>query len=448
MSESFYEVITELTGKGSKAQEVALSMRYKEDHIKRDLFRLMLDPGIMYYIKVPNTPGMIPGAATIRKDTDLLTRLYALIWDDLRGDRLKNAVQGIWNQSDYDRQKTLEWVLDRKNPAKIGVALVNKVWPGLIYTQEYMGAVPGTDEALDRLPWSDGVHLQEKIDGMTFLVEYNNGQAVDIRTRQGQSIGKYFPEFLSSCPDYFWERGIFYFNGFVHHEALVRDPEQGGYLDRKTGNGLINQQVKNAKIGGTVDNCIHSVILDMYIKGWSQEKRYKELWHFCSNRSIRVTQLLVHSEEQAREIAQDFIRNGGEGAICKTRDGKFKNGKPWYCVKIKNEFAVELEIIDTKPHSKRPDELGAVLCASSDRLLQVWVNLRCDADRLRTPYEVTGEIVQVKAESVITSKSKSTASLYLPRMDGSEWSEYHRHDKNRADSFNDIKSQYKASKGI
>jgi hypothetical protein len=447
---NFYEVITYLTGKGSKKQAELLGGH--ADDVKSELFRLMLSPSVLFYIKkVPDTTICCPvGGTTIRTDAKLLAQLYALLRDDVRGDQLKNRIQDIWNQSDYDRAKTLEWIIDGKNPAKIGASIVNKVWPGLIYKQEYMGAVPGTDEALDRLPWSDGVHLQEKIDGMTFLVEYSNGEPVDIRTRQGQSIGKYFPEFLSSCPSYFWEKGngVFYFNGIVHHEALVRDPEQGGYLDRKTGNGLINQQVKNAKVGGTVDNCIHTVILDMYIKGWSQEKRYKELWHFCSNRSVRVTQFLVHAEDQAREIAQDFIRNGGEGAICKTRDGKFKNGKPWYCVKIKNEFAVELEIIDTKPHSKRPDELGAVLCASSDRLLQTWVNLRCDADRLRTPYEVTGEIVQVKAESVITSKSKSTASLYLPRMDGSEWSEYHRPDKNRADSYNDIKSQYKASKGI
>jgi hypothetical protein len=443
MIESFYEVITELTGKGSKAQTVALSMRHKDNDTMSELFRLMLSPTVLFYIKkVPNTPGMIPGAATIRSDAQLVARLHALLEYDIRGDRLKNHVQDIWNQSDYDRQKTLGWILDGKNPAKIGASIVNKVWPGLIYKQVYMGAVPGTQEALDRLKWREGIHVQEKIDGMTFLVEYWNGHPVDIRTRQGQSIGKYFPEFLSTCPT------VMSYTGLVHHEALVRDPEQGGYLDRQTGNGIINKQVKNAKVGGSVDNCIHSVLLDTYEPGIKQADRYDLLKLYCTSRTKRVDQCLVYSQEHAREMAQEYIRRGGEGAICKDPRQPFKDGKPWYCVKIKNEFPVDLEILDTKPHSKKPDELGAVLCVSSDRLLQVWVNLRCDADRLRTPNEVIGEIVQVKAESIITSKSKDTASLYLPRMDGSEWKEYHRPDKNRADSLNDIKAQYRASRGF
>jgi hypothetical protein len=439
--ESFYEIIMSLKGKGSKSQTAFLSDHI--DSVKSELFRLMLAPDIVYYIKkVPYEPAAQPGAATIRKDIDLLARLYSLIRDDLRGDRLKNAVQDIWNQSDHERQKTLEWVLDRKNPAKIGKSIVNKVYPGLIYTQTYMGAVPGTDTALDRLPWDEGVNVQEKIDGLTLLVQYTNGIPQDIRTRQGQSIGKYFPEFLSSCPNYSK------FTGFVHHEGRIRDPEQGGYLDRKTGNGLVNKQVKNAKVGGTVDNCMHSVLLDLYTPVLSQFTRYNELPKLCTGRSSRVEQVTCFSQDHAREIAQEYIRRGGEGVVCKDPTKEFKDGKPWYCVKIKNEFAVDLEIIDTKPHSKKPDELGAVLCVSSDRILEVWVNLRCDADRLRTPYEVIGEIVQVKAESIISSKTKDTESLYLPRMDGSEWSEYHRPDKNRADSYNDIKAQYKSSRGV
>lgn len=438
---NFYEVVTYLTGKGSKEQTELLGDH--ADDVKSELFRLMLSPAVLFYIKkVPYTPEVTPGAAVIRTDAKLLAQLYALLRDDVRGDQLKNQIQDIWNQSDYDRKKTLEWILDGKNPAKIGASIVNKVWPGLIYKQVYMGAVPGTQEALDRLKWCEGIHVQEKIDGMTFLVEYWNGNPVDIRTRQGQSIGKYFPEFLSTCPT------VMAYTGIVHHEALVHDPEQGGYLDRQTGNGLINKQVKNAKVGGSVDNCIHSVLLDIYASGVSQKDRYDVLKMYANWYSQRVDQCLVFSQEHAREVAQEYIRRGGEGAICKDPRQPFKDGKPWYCVKIKNEFPVDLEIIDTKPHSKKPDELGAVLCASSDRLLQVWVNLRCDADRLRTPNKVQGKIVQVKAESTIESKTKATASLYLPRMDGSKWDEYHRPDKNRADSLNDIKAQERASKGL
>lgn len=448
MYDSFYEIITYLTGRGSKNQETFLRSFCESDSGSvRELFRVMLSPEINYYIKkVPNGirhEHAVTGSTVIRKDIDLLARIYALLRDTLRGDRLKTAVQDIYDACDYERQKTFEWVLDRKNPAKIGKSIVNKVWPDLIRTQLYMGAVPGTPEALERLPWSDGVAVQAKEDGMTFLVDYVNGIAKEIHTRPGQDITKHFPGFLTSCPT------VPGFTGMVHHEALVFDPEDELYMDRATGNGLINKHIKNGKTTGGVDNCLRSVILDFYSPAepdMDQDDRYWKLADFISPVSRGVQQVIFFSVAEAKDYAQHIIRMGGEGVICKDPRQPFKNGKPWYCVKMKNEFTCELEIIDTKPHSKKPDELGAVLCTSKDHRLEVWVNLRCDADRLQHRNEVLSSIVQVRAESVITSKTKTKASLYLPRMDGKEWDEYVRTDKTEADTYKSIMKSYEASK--
>lgn len=448
MYDSFYEIITYLTGRGSKNQETFLRSFCAESDSGsvKELFRLMLSPEIQYYIKKVPTTSMrehaVTGSTTIRKDIDLCAWLYSLLRNNLRGDHLKTAVQDIYNASDPERKVTLEWVLDRKNPAKIGKSIVNKIWPGLIRTQLYMGAVPGTPEALERLPWGHGVAVQVKEDGMTFLVDYVDGIAKEIHTRPGQDVTKHFPGFLRECPT------VPGFTGMVHHEAIVFDPENEMDLDRATGNGLINKHIKNGKTQGGVDNCLRSVILDVYNKylpELGQDDRYWKLNSFLSPVSRRVRQLMYFSIEGARDYAQDIIRNGGEGAICKDPRQPFQNGKPWYCVKIKNEFTCDLEVIDTKPHSKKPDELGACLCASKDRRLEVWVNLRCDDDRLRHRNDVLGSIVQVRAESVITSKTKTVASLYLPRMDGKAWDEYVRPDKTMADTFKQIKRAYEAS---
>jgi hypothetical protein len=444
---NFYEVITELKGSGSKNQENFLRTHCQDNDVHKELFRVMLSPEIMYFIKkVPDEPQRhhaVIGGTIIRKDIDLLARLYVLIRDGLRGDSLKAAVQDIWNACDYEHQEILSWVLDRKNPAKIGKSIVNKVWPDLIRTQLYMGAVPGTPEALDRLPWEHGVAVQVKEDGMTFLVDYQDGMPISIHTRPGQDITRHFPGFLRSC------RVVPGFCGMVHHEALVYDSEAEEYLDRATGNGLINKHIKNGKTSGGVDDCIQTVLLDVFNSthpDMEQDDRYWRLNDFVSPVSRRVRQLIYFSKESAKEFAQEVIRGGGEGAIAKAPTQPFKNGKPWYCVKMKNEFTCELEVIDTKPHSKKPDELGALLCTSKDRKLEVWVNLRCDADRLTPPNEVQGAIVQVRAESIIESKTKSKASLYLPRMDGKAWDEYVRPDKTWADTTKQIQAAYKASK--
>ena len=439
---NFYEVITELTGSGSKNQENFLRTHCKDNDTIKELFRVMLSPEIMYYIKQVPSDGFRSHSATIRKDIDLLAWVYSLIRHGLRGDSLKTAVQDIWNASDPEHQEILSWILDRKNPAKIGKSIVNKVWPDLIRTQLYMGAVPGTPDALERLPWGFGVSVQVKEDGMTFLIDYVDGQPVSIHTRPGQDITWHFPGFLRSC------RVVPGFTGMVHHEALVYDSEAEFILDRATGNGLINKHIKNGKTEGGVDNCIQTVILDLFDYNnpdMEQDDRYWRLNNFVSRTSRRVRQMIYFSLASAREYAQDIIRGGGEGAICKDPAQPFKNGKPWYCVKIKNEFTCELEVIGTKPHSKKPEELGALLCASSDGYLEVNVNLRCDADRIATPNDVLGSIVQVRAESIIKSKTKAKASLYLPRMDGKSWDEYVRPDKTEADSIKQIKQAYTAS---
>jgi len=440
---NFYEVIMEIKSSGSKAQTNFLQSTCEDNDVIKELFRVMLSPEIVYYIKkVPLTPiNPYNCDVVIRKDIDLLTRVYSLIRGSLRGDELSSAVQGIWFSCDSYRRKTLEWILDRKNPAKIGKAIVNKVWPGLIREQLYMGAVPGTQEALERLPWNKGVAVQIKEDGMTFLVDYEDGEPISIHTRPGQDITEYFPEFFASCKV---NNG---FTGMVHHEALVYDSESEILLDRATGNGLINKHIKGGNTGG-VDNCLQTVLLDLFNKdkpGMSQEDRYNMLNDFKSRMSWVVPQFTLFSLDAARRFAQQLISSGGEGVICKVRDKPFKDGKPWYSVKIKNEFTCELQVIGTKSHSKKPYELGALLCSSSDRLLKVNVNLRCDADRLQHPEDVLGSIVQVRAESVIKSKTKTKASLYLPRMDGKSWDEYVRQDKTKADTYTQIKKAYSAS---
>jgi hypothetical protein len=442
----FFELIHKCINEGTKEKE-RLLMEHKGNTAFKELFKLMLDTSIVYNIKaVPSGSRKYKESYLIDTDFALSEAILCLISEDLRGHELQGTVARISNDSALPQAVVLEWVLARKNPAEIGVSLVNKVWPGLIYTQMYMGAVPGTVEALDRLPWKTGVNVQVKEDGMTFLVHYFGGVPYDIRTRQGQSIGKYFPEFLSSCPVVFDV-----FNGFVHHEALVYDRDSGKVLDRQTGNGLINQQVKNGVIGGDVDNCIHSVLLDLYHTNSPevvQEDRYIFMSLFESQKSNRVTQCRHTHVDEAKYWAKLLIRKGGEGVICKDPEKPFKDGKPWWNVKIKNEFSSDLQIIDTKPHSKVPGLIGAVLCASRDRELEVWVNMRCDSDRSLALNEVQGAIVQVRAESVITSKSKTKASLYLPRMDGESWMEYVRLEKNQADSYEEIKWAEQASKEI
>jgi len=436
---NLYSIINKSMG---LSQADTIELLKGQDETTKELFRLMLCPSVMFFIK--KLPEPEPCAATgVHFEEHLLECIQRILSSGVRGNALKDSWKHLISACTLELQEVCKWIIARKNPAKIGKSTVNKAWPGLIRTQRYMGAVPGTPENLERLPWSDGVAVQDKEDGLALLVDYKNGESISMHTRQGQDITQYFPMFLKGLPF------VLGFNGMVHHELFVYDTEAEELLDRKTGNGLINKQVKNGKVGGSIDQSLRSVILDFVDDNWPntpESVRWSDLIAFENPQCTRVNEIVLYDLPTARMYAQELIKRGKEGVICKDRSGLFKNGKPWYNVKIKNEFTVDLIIVDTKEHSKDPELIGSVLCESSDGLLSTWVNLRCDTDREHPDHFYRGAIVQVKAESIIRSKTKKTASLYLPRMDGNSWNEYHRFDKDSADSYKYCKQKEEESR--
>lgn len=415
-----FNLIKDNIGVGTNKQLENLMAR-KDDATIQELFRLMLCPSIVYNIK------KVPDVSNCTHDTRISTNdelvgwLESLVNADLRGAALKSAVSNIFCHSTEDLAEVFTWILDRKNPAKIGVSLVNKVWPGLIRTQDYMGAVPGTQEALDRLFQTRSVNAQIKEDGMALLVDYVDGKAVSGRSRQGNDVGKYFPYFMGNLME------VPEFNGMVHMELLCAS------LDRKEGNGLINKQITNGIIGGRIDHMLRAVLLDLRDDNFPnliQDSRYNKLFYFTSLSVARVYQTSIYTIKEARKLCMKVISEGGEGLVLKDPNMPFKNGKPWYNVKLKNEFPCTLVCVGTNPHSKHADLIGSLVMESLDGLLQVNVNPRCEADRNISADEWVGHVFQVKAESVTQPKSNIVQSLYLPRFDGECYDEYHRIDTN------------------
>jgi len=433
MTVAFYDLIQQLIGVGSKEQLRVLTEHKDSEDIK-ELFRLMLCPSIVYNIK--KVPKELPNAYyRMVEDIELIDKIESLLRQDLRGKNLDNEIGRISGHCTRTLSEVLSWVLDRKNPAKIGKSLVNKVWPDLVRTQVYMGAVSGSPVNLERLPWSTGVSVQVKEDGMAILVDYLDGTPVAIRTRQGNRIDQYIPKFFSRL------RPCGSWNGTVHHELYVWDTEEDKPLDRKTGNGLINKCVKNGCPQPGVDNCIQSVILDHY-SGGHQGNRYRYLMNFISPWSRRVHQETFYSLSDARAYTQKLIQAGHEGTVCKDPSKPFKDGKPWWNVKIKNEFEVELRVIGWKAHSKDSDKLGSLLCQSEDCILQVSVGSGFSDEQREDPWVYIGCIITVRAESVIRNKGKKKPSLYLPRFIEI------RPEKMRADTYHKIKEQEEASRNV
>ena len=434
MSE-LYKCIMACTQDNNKAHKLSAIRQHSRTPGVIGLLKLMLCPSVKYY--TTKTPGLKSGIHPVRITTDweLEIALQELLAKNLRGNALNDAVTDLFWDCDLECGEVLKWCIARKNPAEIGKSQVNSIYPGLIRTQEYMGAVPGTDEALDRLAWEKGILVQKKEDGMALLVQYNTGVPVSLTSRQGEDITKYFPAFLSRL-----ERVSTDFSSIVHHEVFIK-----GY-PRPKANGLINGQCKTGTVGGEIDEGMYSVILDHYGER-DALSRYLYLSNFCNEYSTKVPCEVVHSKEHALCIAEDYIAQGDEGAVAKQPDQAFKNGKPWFNVKIKNEFTVELFCCDTKDHKTKPGMLGAVLMVSCDLVLQVWVTPKCDADKMRHSDDWLGEVFAVTIEAT-TELKKGRCSADLPRFAGNSFDDYHRSDKTVADTYEEILAQEAASRFV
>jgi len=394
----------------------------------------MLCPSVIYNItKVPPYTGDFSKDTTCETNAEMVHWIKSALELDYRGHNLTRYITSIHQYCSDENREVLSWVLARKNPAKISASLVNKVWPGLIRTQRYMGAVPGTQEALERLfnsyNSSNFVHAQTKEDGMCLLVDYERGVPTFGRTRQGNDIGKYFPEFMGSLPR------VSEFNGMLHMELFV-DVE-----DRQTGNGLINKQIKNATVGGLTDFKLRGVLLDLVdddLPEMTQESRYNSLRHFCGSRTRVVFQREVRTLEDARKLCSEVVNLGGEGLVLKHPKHAFKDGKPWFSVKLKNEFKVTLKCTGVVPHKTLPGLIGSLQMESLDGTIKVNVGSGLTDELRGCPWDtMVGLLIDVTANSIIHSKGKKVTSLYLPRFDRKGGLPV-RYDKDRPDSYAEI----------
>ena len=437
----FYGLIQECVGVGSKEQlRIIYGYKYQDDI--QETFRLMLDPSHVFNTtKIPDAHDRYPHVGPTNYRLGYMnSTLNSLLQKNLKGEAGSSYLQRLYDESSLHLRKVLTWVIARKNPARVGVSIVNKVWPGLIRVQEYMGAVPGTQEALERL-FSDTetVSVQEKVDGMACLVQYHQGVPVGLRSRQGKDLTDCFPIFLSRCAQ------VTRFTGNVHHELFVGD-ELGRHMDRAKGNGLINSVVSSGVNNQDIDEALLSVLLDYY-SSTPQEVRYSNLADFETHYSARVPQYDVRAIEEAREIARNIILRGGEGVVCKHPDKPFQNGKPWFNVKIKHEFEVELICTGVNPSTKSKNLIGSLRMETYEGDLVVNVGSGfTDNLRLSDPEYLLGLIFSVRANEVIRLKAKKKASLYLPRVMLEGENLCIRWDKDRADTYQEVLAQESASK--
>jgi len=421
---------------GTKDKKSILASSCDERESLKRALHFTYSPFVTYGITVPwNWHGTEGGKEF---DAGTFNLLKALASREITGHAAHSVVHDELTALSPCSAQLLVRIINKDMRAGISESTINSVFPGLIPEAPYMRCILSKAAKNNKFNWEEGVYSQLKADGMFANCTVTESGAV-FTSRQGHQIK--VPTELSDAA------GVTFTQDTVSMGELlvVKD---GNVLPRKDGNALLNN--------GDLDGCeVRYVVWDQVpIECWVPSGRcdtkymvrYASLYAQVVNgphKQIRmIGTKLVHSYVEARAHAMEFQRQGLEGSVYKDPHAPWIDGtSPWQ-VKLKVEFVVDLEIIGfTVGKGKRAKDFGALVCATSDRLLQVDVAGLKEADYARINDDresYLGTIVAVAANDI--SEVDEVASLMHPRV-----AEF-RKDKVVADTLQQVRDQLESAR--
>ena len=406
-----------------------------DNEVLREVIRLALDPFTQFYQrKIPEYTAQ--GGGCLVKAMD---ELYDLSSRTVTGNAAIQKLTDILTGLDSCNAKVIERIIQKDLKCGVQASTANSVWSGLIKEYPCMLCSQFEQKLVDKISYP--AYVQLKMDGMRFNAIVRDGK-VEFRSRNGKEIqllGNLEEEFAALAGDV-----DCVFDG----ELMVMDPDDYQFMDRQTGNGILNKANKGtisakeaAMVHATVWDVIPYVEFETGYCGAPYSKRFSSL-QILVNRQVTkekkiwlVTTNIVQTFEEAQTIFEKYLAEGLEGIILKDGSGVWEDKRSKSQIKFKGELECDLRIVGVQAGTgKYEGMLGAIICQSADGVVKVSVGSGFnDAHRKNLITEkLLDRIVSIKYNSRIKNKS-GEESLFLPVFVEI------RDDKDEADSSKDIK---------
>jgi hypothetical protein len=396
------DILSALIDEPSINGKVKILTEEKDNTLLKKVLIAAYDPTINYWIK------SIPTYSTG-------VRLYPLgqaisMLDDLADRRVTgNAaikyLAHILESVSASDAMIIECVITRDLRGGFGSKLINRVWKNLIFEYGVMKCssnISGIKYPAYAQEKGDGARMHMYYDGKRVLAFSRNGKPITTHGVFDESA----KSFMLAGETYDGEL-LFYRNGVC--------------LDRKTGNGLATKAIR-----GTISA---EEAADMVFMTWGKVDftstiKYSDIMDKLKadnivGNIIRCPTEIVNSEIEAIEFFTKMRKSGKEGAIIKNFDLVWEDKRVKGAGKIKDELEGELRIVDLIPGTgKYSGMLGAIVGESlSEAGKKVLVSVGSGfSDEQRKESFTIGQIFTVRYNEAISSKSKDTCSLFLPRF--------------------------------
>lgn len=407
-----------------------------DNEILREVIRLATDPFTQFYQrKIPVYEQTYNTTFGLEWAFDELKKLSSRV---VTGNKAIEHLTYILSSLSEDNAKVIVRIIEKDLRAGFSEGTANKVWPNLVHEYPVMLCSPFEQKLVDKIKFP--AYAQMKMDGMRFNAIVRGGKC-EFRSRNGKEIlllGNLEQEFVSLA-----DSVDCVFDG----ELLVMDGDTCQFMDRQTGNGILNKANKGTisavdatKVHASVWDVIPMQSFELGYCAIPYSTRFSSLYYSVSKQKTAgkkiwvVTSTIVETQEQAQEIFQEYLASGFEGIILKDGNGVWEDKRAKHQIKFKGELECDLKIVAIEEGTgKYAGMLGALVCESSDGKIKVNVGSGFnDVQRKNLGKEILDKIVAIKYNSRIKNKL-GDESLFLPIFIEI------RDDKDIADNSRDIK---------
>ena len=438
---SISTIFNSLAADNSRLAKEAILTANKDNKDLQQVIKLALDPLISFYIrKIPAYTAKDNKKLSWAMDT--LQNEFATrnVTGNAAIELLTNVLESL-NEADAG---VIEKIIKKDLRCGVSEATANKIWPKLVSTYPVMLASGFDQKLVDKIKFP--AYCQLKLDGMRFNAIVRNG-TVEYRSRNGKELNipsKLFSDALLKLADFYGADYV------LDGELLVVD-SAGKPLDRKTGNGILSKGVKGtmsdkeaAMVRVTLWDAIPFTGFQAGVYKTPYTERFMKLvQNIDSLKGVSAIGHLVDivwtkevkTQLEAQNIFEKFLAEGQEGTILKSKTNIWEDKRSKEQIKFKGELECELVVVGWEEGTgKNKGRLGALVCESSDGLIQVNVGSGySDEQREEYTKKVIGKIVTVKYNARIKDRGDSVERLFLPIFIEM------REDKNEADSSTRIK---------
>jgi ATP-dependent DNA ligase len=422
-------ILDRLAATPARTEKEAIIRSEFNNETLKSVFNAALDPYLNFGIKkIPEFE--LNHTGPWNRLEDEIENLKKMYGSGITGNRAKNFISTMLSQLHPDDAEVIVMIIGRDLRCGISDKTLNKIWPNLIPTIDFMLA----DTDISRIKWP--AYCQWKVDGLRINMSMKN-KRLEIMSRGGRHVLDHGVMYNVAS--------AFIKDGETFDGEIIFVEDDDSIMPRQKGNGLANKAIRSTITLQEADK-MRFVVWDIVDKSSTipYSERLKTLTdrfthsnvQFIENQKkfILIDTAVVGSEAEVQEIFMKQIAMGNEGVVVKNLNHVWKPTRSKDQVKIKEFKECDLIVIGTEFGTGRNlNRLGNLICETRDGKLKVSVGSGFSDEQRENKENYFGAIVTVKYNSIIRDNNHEKYSLFLPTFVEV------RLDKDQADFLEDMK---------